>query len=300
MDGTALLSARGGRPPVAISFGTSLNGASRPVIAMTTGLRPFVVKFREFAGKHGLMSEAVGAELMAHLGLPVPGWTPVRFTDDLIGRHPEIWCRGGPEAKGVRPRAGLGFGSSLTLSAPPGETYQIIPSAWVSRIANLTDFVGALLVDLWANNCDRRQCLFLTGPEPDSLRAVFIDNDWMFGGHFGNEQTCARRAMAPLRGLYKEIWTKETISYWKGRIDRVGEATLNSIVAAVPPAWAGRASVMGVREELLRRRRILDLLIAEATEAIQRSDPPTWSTPRPALSARPSSARPTPLRRVPA
>jgi hypothetical protein len=57
----------------------------------------------------------------------------------------------------------------------------MIPHSWIERIENRADFVGVLILDLWANNCDRRQVVFLSD-DNDRLHASFIDNDYLFWG----------------------------------------------------------------------------------------------------------------------
>jgi hypothetical protein len=83
------------------------------------------------------------------------------------------------------------------LSVKASARWSKIPDnshSWVDRIENRADFLGALVLDLWANNCDRRQSVFFTD-DRDRLHARFIDSDSMFGGKFGNDTTCPRRAM---------------------------------------------------------------------------------------------------------
>lgn len=194
--------------PVAVTHVSKLNGSSQPSIVMTTGATLYVVKFWEFTGKR---TDERGHRIrgdVAHRPAN-PQWAPILFTDELIDKNPQLWHRNRSTSKGIRPEAGPHFGSSsrLTLSEGENHTYELIPGSWIDRVSNREDFVGALLLDLWTNNCDRCQCVFLSETGSSSLRAVFIDNDHMFGGHFGNEKTCPRRVMVPDARFYRGILT---------------------------------------------------------------------------------------------
>jgi hypothetical protein len=63
------------------------------------------VKFSESTGKNGLMSEAIGSELMTLMGLPVPKWDPILFTDAFIDAHPDMWRRSDANGTGISVRA---------------------------------------------------------------------------------------------------------------------------------------------------------------------------------------------------
>jgi hypothetical protein len=235
---------------------------------MTTGGELYVLKFSGMTGKYGLMGEVVGTELMCLLGLPVPQWAAIRVTDEFLDQHPEVWYRSGPDSAAIRPESGLHFGSRLTLSAGKQQTYEILPGAWADRVANREDFVGALLVDLWANNCDRRQCVFLAEAASSSFRAVFIDHDHMFGGYYGNERTCARRAMVPDARFYGGVWCDDVVGGWESAIGGVDTASLQAILGHVPSAWADASARAFAMNQLQGRQARLNSLIDEASVAI--------------------------------
>jgi hypothetical protein len=285
----------------AVSFVSRTRGASQPVVILTTGFKFYVAKFRNFTGRCGLLAEAVGAGILSAMGLPVPEWNPVWFTDEFLDAHPEVWYRNESGREGIRPGSGLHFGSRLMVSANGDEPLQIIPSSWAPRIANRSDFVGALMADLWMNNCDRRQAIFLSDGARERLRAVFIDNDNAFGGYRGDEKTTPRRVMIPFAGFYDGVWTRENLVYWKNRLDQIDEDHLDAIFASVPEGWADADSIQSVRSQLRRRRLMLDSLIAQATIELGRGQFPVSSVPHRAIEAEYcSSLSKKPSRSVPA
>ena len=270
--------------PSAVSFVSRLRGGSRPVILLTTGVKLYVTKFRTLTGHCGLLGEAVGAGILSAMGLPVPEWTPVMITDQFLDAHPEMWGQRSEGDSGIRPKAGLHFGSRLMISDDGTEPYQIIPTSWIPRVTNGKDFVGALLADLWMNNCDRRQTVYVKDGSADRLRAVFIDNDNAFGGYQGNEETSPRRAMVPCARFYDGVWTKDNLAYWRSRLNRVDETCLDAIFAAVPEEWADADCVCRARSQLLRRRLMLDSLVAAAEEELGRNGLPVASSPYSAVA----------------
>lgn len=269
-----------GALPSAVSFVSRLRGATQPVIVLTTGLKFCVAKFRDFTGRHGLLAEAVGAGILSAMGLPVPKWTPIRFTDEFLDEHPKAWLPNAPGRRVIRPRAGLHFGSRLMTSANGEEPYPIIPTSWVPKVENRRDFVGVLLADLWMNNCDRRQAVYVADVSQERLRAVFIDNDWAFGGYRGDEKTTPRRAMIPFAGFYDGLWTEANLDFWKKRLARVDETRLDAIFDAVPGEWADADSIRWARSQLSRRRLMLDSLIDETADVLREGRFVAASAPR--------------------
>ena len=255
----------------AVTFIRKLNGSSQPAILVTRGLRSYVVKFSNFTGRTGLVAEVIGAEVMRLMGLPVPEWSPVQVDNDFINANPEIWFSNKIGA-GLRPAAGLHFGSQVMLSNGERQTYQIIPQTWVGRIVNPGDFIGALLVDLWLNNCDRRQCLFLE--QNGGLRAVFIDNDNMLGGYDGGEQTTAARVMAPYPELYRMNWQDQVVDAWMKKLTFICETSMDEIFARIPSEWAGRSVLERLRATLVRRFANFDSLLSEAGSAAEQRRQP--------------------------
>lgn len=252
--------------PVAAIHVRKLNGASQPSLIATEDGTLYVIKCLDFVGQFGLMSEVIGSELMAGMGLPVPKWEPILLTEEFLCRNPNLWFRGRPDAKGICPEDGLAFGTRFTVSKGRNHTHDVIPSSWTERVLNQDDFVGALLFDLWANNCDRRQCVFLTDDHARTLRAVFIDNDNLFGGYFANEKTCPRRVMLAKTDIYRNAWTEEAVSRWRGKIDQLDDTFIDHILSRIPVEWMAYPALKFATTELSLRRRKLNYLIGEVED----------------------------------
>ncbi len=269
--------------PCAVTFVSKLHGCSQPSIVMSTGGELWVLKWRSGGSPDAALKEVVGTELMAAMGLPVPRWSAILVTDEFLDRFPEAWFERS-NGEWIRPEAGLHFGSSLTLSANDLPTYQVIPRSWHNRVANRRDFVGALVADLWANNCDRRQCLFLSSG--GSLRASFIDHDCCLGGFSGEAVTSARQLTMPNPELYRDALDKSVLAEWMGRVDGLSADVVERILARIPGEWADAAALQRTFGQLAARRKRLDGLMAEAVAYLQDAAVGLDVSCRPAITAR--------------
>lgn len=255
------------------SFLYKLCGASQPAIVQGSDGTFYVVKFDGFPGTHSLVSEVLGSELIMGLGLPSPGWVPIELSSRFISENPGLWFKSGKAA--IPPRPGLHFGSRLIEANDDSRTYQMIPHSWIDRIENRADFLGMLIVDLWANNCDRRQAVFLAGAE-GKLSASFIDNGLMFGGRFGNDTTCPRRAMVYDLDIYNGLWNDNNdlvVKEWLKRIDRIGGQAIRWILSSVPDSWVESEFDRHVINQLEERRQRLPCLLNEAKETLNSTYP---------------------------
>lgn len=248
----------------ATNFLYKLCGSSQPSILGASDGAFYVVKFNGFPGSQGLANEVVGSELIRKIGLAAPSWTMINVSRDFINAHPDMWFFKDGSTP-IRPRPGLHFASRVIEATGEQRTYQMIPHSWIVRIENRADFLGILALDLWTNNCDRRQAVFLSGPR-NRLHASFIDNDFMFGGKFGSDMTCPRRTMFYDLGIYKDLWSKAAVCSWIEKIDGISDQTTRDIVLSIPDAWASRCTRLEIIKLLRNRRSKLPSMLNEARE----------------------------------
>lgn len=258
--------------PTAVKHLGKLGGYSQPSIVLATGCRFYVIKCMDFAGAYGLMKEVIGTELMARIGLPVPDWTPVLLTDEFIHQNPGLWWYGETCVSGIwektPPHSGLHFGSRLTRSDRDSQTYSMIPVEWVPRVVNRDDFVGALILSLWMNNCDRLQCVFVTSDSGERFRAVFLDHGHIFGGPDGEGEVRADRLLCAHPELCRDAWNVEAVARWRRQVELIDDRSIDAAFAMVPPEWAGSGGLSFAREQLKARREKLALFIEQIDDAI--------------------------------
>lgn len=242
-----------------------LCGSSQSSIIQGSDGAFYVVKFNGFPGHQSLINEVIGNELILRMGLPAPQWVPIEIPADFIDANPGLWlCT---ESGSVRPIPGIHFASRLIEAPDEQRTYQMIPHSWIERIDNREDFVGALILDMWANNCDRRQAVFLSD-ERDRLHVSFIDNDHMFGGKFGNGTTYPRRIMFYDLSVYEGLWREEIVQKWCRKIDGIDENAIRSIVASVPEEWADDHMRLHISNQLQARRLMLSCFLNDIKDVL--------------------------------
>jgi hypothetical protein len=245
----------------ATSFLYKLRGSSQPSIIRASDGAFYVMKFNRFPGSQSLINEAIGAELIRWFGLPGPSWMRIEITNTFLNDNPGAWFYN--ERSVFRPHPGLHFGSRLIDAPEDQRTYQLIPHSWIDRIHNRADFLGMLVLDLWTNNCDRRQAVFLSDHNR-RLHATFIDNDFMFGGHLGNDITCPRRVMTHDLDIYRGLWDERFLTRWVHKISIIPDDVIREIIEGVPDEWASFQTRQHIFYQLRTRRALLRRLLREA------------------------------------
>lgn len=246
-----------------------LGGKSQPWLVKGADGHLYVLKFYLPARGQRLMGEVLGTELFRSFGLPVPPWTYLHLSEAFLDRHSEVRLQMG--GRSIRPPAGLHFGSRLMLSGDGKPGYQVIPTAWIPRVENRIDFIGALILDLWINNCDRRQAVFLRGSSVKKLSACFVDFDHAFGGSSGTEITCPRRAMVPNLAFYSGLWADDSVSQWLQKVKSTSGSEIDSFLQQVSPCGASKEDLSRARSLLLRRQNTLNALVNEASSVLRSS-----------------------------
>jgi hypothetical protein len=143
-------------------------------------------------------------------------------------------------------------------------TYAMIPHRWVDRIVNRPDFLGALAIDLWTNNCDRRQAIFRTVEDSDAIFASFIDHGHMFGGERHCEKTCPKRCMIRDMAYYWSLFKPENVSEWINRIHAIDSGEIGRVLNMIPEDWADGSVKEHIGEVLSSRKPKLASLLDEA------------------------------------
>ena len=224
----------------------------------------YIVKFQgNPQGTRVLANEILGAALATRLGLPTPqiaivdvrGWL-IQHTEDLVvqlgsGRHP---CT-----------AGLCFGSRYAADEQLSDTrflrwaYDFLPLERMSHVTNLVDFVGMLVFDKWTCNTDGRQVVFVPGFDPDTYKAVMIDNGFCFNATEWNFPDAPLRALYSHPCVYDAIQGIESFEPWLQRLERnIDKRWLEEVADEIPPEWCpGDVNILPALIARLERRRSL-------------------------------------------
>ena len=118
----------------------------------------------------------------------------------------------------------------------PGLTTDLMPKALSARVANRTQFLGALVFDKWTCNADGRQAVFTkTGTH---FVASFIDQGFCFDAEFWTMKD------APLKGLhwnhavYSEVEGISSFSMWLDRLMALPVDDVWKAFQSVPLEWS--------------------------------------------------------------
>lgn len=222
----------------AVKFVRKMRGGSQSSLIEAEDGNCYIVKFAENPqGSQVLLHEALGSELMRHLGFPVPVWRPIQVTSTFINRNPEVWFQTNTPGH-RRPPAGLHYGSRLVPTDADQSLYEFLPSTWYTRISNRENFLGLLLFDLWAKHRDNRQAVFLHREGSRTAQTVFIDHGHLFGTvPAGRESGQIRVAMFRDQRIYVGLDIRSTLPSWEARIREIDSARLESLGQCIPPEW---------------------------------------------------------------
>lgn len=227
----------------AVKFVRKMRGGSQSSLVEAEDGNSYIVKFAENPqGSQILLNEALGSELMGHLGFPVPVWRPIKVTSTFINRNPEVWFETNTPAH-RRPPAGIHYGSRLVPTDADQSLYEFLPNSWYGRVSNRDNFLGLLLFDLWAKHRDNRQAVFLHREGSRTAQAVFIDHGHLFGTvPEGRESGQIRVAMFRDERIYDGLDIRSTLPSWEARIREIDSARLELLGQCIPPEWYTKAS----------------------------------------------------------
>jgi hypothetical protein len=218
-------------------------------------------------GPNIVFNEAFGSILSHHLGLPVPEWCPIHVSSSFIAMN--LDPRSMPTAGVHTQSAGLHFGSKFVIGSKGDEVYEIVPERWMQRVQNPHLFVGMLLLDIWTENVDRRQALFIERPANRLLEVVFLDHGHMFRGPNGNKRL--KNASACLyyhRNIYCRAFEPRNVEAWLSRIEALTETMLRNLMERMPGEWHSRTFERDTIELLMRNQQRLRQRAKGVTEEL--------------------------------
>src|SRR6185437_4836505 len=247
------------RRVVAIDFIRRMRGGSQSSLLLCNDGNFYIVKLMgNPQGSTVLFSEALGTELMRVAELSVPMWCPVEISDEFIEKHREIWFQAATPGR-VRPNAGIHFGSKLVMPSSTEALYELLPRNWFKQIVNREEFIGALLFDLWANQMDNRQALFLQHSNIRSIKAIFIDQGSLFIQNEDDADVNMSRAMFMDSSIYADLPLELIVPKWLTRIRNFNEPMIRSLIGIsnIPSEWYTPDILESVIHGLMQSTRIL-------------------------------------------
>ena len=234
-----------------------LPGGTKSVLVHASDGNTYVVKLMgNPQGPNVLANEALGTELARHLGLSVPAWRAIEVSDEFLDRNKLCWFE--TDSGPIRPDAGLHFASRVIGQGAPTPTYGVLPGEWLSLIDNRDDFVGMLLLDVWANHTDNRQSVFVRNPVTQKLTAVFVDYGHMFGGPSGRDSYRRGTAMYLDHRVYESLDIDAAFDRWLQRVRMIDGSLLRRVAKSIPGAWMGGLDLEELIAQLQMRKGVLE------------------------------------------
>lgn len=247
-----------------------MRGGSQSSLVGASNGKFYIVKFANSPqGPNLPFNEALGTILAQYLGLPTPDWRPLRITPRFIKANPDVCfvLEGGVTCQ---PAPGLHFGSEFVMGSDEKEVYEIVPEKWMHHLEEPELFAGMLLLDIWTENVDRRQAIFIDGAaEGRGLKAVFFDHGHMFQGSHGNKPlTNPLSCIYYHDRVYKGALQSPKVDSWLSQIDRLSEEMLRAMMERIPREWRYGTLEDNAIALLTRNRRFLRWKIKEVAEGL--------------------------------
>lgn len=240
-------------------FVRKMRGGTQASLVETECGRQFVVKASNNPwGPRVLINEVLVNSLLRQLCIATPMVSYVRFSDEFIDAHPELWLRSSQGS--IRPVSGIHFGSEVPSAR---SIYDFLPDVLLDRVANLRSFWGALVLDQWVSNVDARQAILVRGDH--GFEALFIDNEQCFAGERWAFWDTPLQGLYVSRRVYRGIRTVSDFDEWLDRAANLPESVLTGTVQHLPDSWISGTGECDRLDQLitrllLRRRRLPSLM----------------------------------------
>lgn len=225
------------------------------------------------------INDFFGSRLASEMLLPVPEVAPVHVSKSLTPGNDH---QHSPRKHFVHYNPGIVFGSKYPGQPGTGMVFDSLTSPWdMLDVSNPTDFLGMLVFDLWTNNYDERQVIFVNDDEDNdddhddedknesantrkgTFRALMIDQNECFGGETWTLME-VRQPFRPYRGIFDNVKTLDSFEPWLSLvINTLNLNVLYRIACQIPQEWMNGEALEF--EELLqflasRRKRLPELL----------------------------------------
>lgn len=268
-------------------------GAQAHLIECDDG-RFYVVKFvNNPQHRRVLVNEWIGAVFLRYLQIAGPDVAIVNVTPAFLETNPELCFQLGSRRAAVEP--GWHFGSAFPGDPSKLTVYDFIPDILLGKVANLADFLGALVFDKWIGNTDARQSIFFrarlqhwlaaygersataSGAAQLGFVAHMMDHGFILGGPQWSFQD------SPLQGLYfrplvyEKVTGYQDFQPWLDRVIYFPEEIVDQACKQLPPSWleGDEDAMEKVMLRLMKRRARVPDLVREAVTG--RVNPfPNW------------------------
>jgi hypothetical protein len=245
----------------AVQLIRKMRGGSQPALIRCNDDKLYVVKFsRNPQGPNVLANEVLGSELLNIFNLPTPQWKVVVLSTGFLKENSDAFLETLSGTSSIE--SGLHFGSEFLGGDETGQAYEWLPKGLSRRVANLEDFLGIYIFDVWMNHCDHRQSIFTTGDANASFRAVFIDNGHLCGGPEWKRVSRQGESLSLDSRFRATGFSGQAVEAWISRFESLGSTSIFDVIPRIPKFWYS-GDINKVVDSLIHRLSLLRTLLSE-------------------------------------
>ncbi len=233
----------GSRRTRARRFIRKMRGGSQGHLIEGTDGNCYVVKFvNNLQHRRVLINDWVSSHLMRRIGISTPPTALIDVAPKFIAQNPEVYIQG--RSGRISVETGVHFGSRYPGNPYTSVVYDVLPDAWLSRVINRKDFIGALVFDRWVCNMDVPQAIYVPVPGPPTeesaltmFEALMIDRGHAFGGPEWVLRDSPIIGINRRKSFYDGLRGIRDCEPWLSRVEAITREELCAIFDTIPRNW---------------------------------------------------------------
>ncbi len=261
-------------PIRAVEFVRKLRGGAQAHLLRAEDGHFYAVKFiNNPQGRRVLVNEWIAQGIFEQLRISAARVAAIELTPDFLAANPQVNFQRGSQF--YPPDPGWHFGSRFADDPHRVGFYDFAPDQLMREVVNLTDFLGAMVVDRWLANVDARQAVFFRAKVKNWAPSInihggrvgfvtmMIDHGYTFGGPNWEFQDAAGYGIYHRPLVYESVTSLASFEPWLQQALYFPESVLESIRHSIPPQWieGDEDRLDQLLHTLLQRRRKLPALL---------------------------------------
>lgn len=268
-------------PVPVVRVSRKMRGGSQSRLVEAIDGNHYIAKFvNNPQGARTLANEWISQRILTHLGIATPSMRMLDFSTELVQANPDLAMLYGDRVVPVA--SGVHLGSMFPGNPSETAVYDFLPDRMLKEVTNLSDFVGALVVDRWVANLDVRQAIFLRARPRDwaprvaahgskrGLIALMIDHGLSFCGSRWEFADTGGSGLFGNPLVYQTASRGGALKGWIERIRYFPEQIISQALREIPDEWieGRRIELEALAEKLLARRAFVGNSVEQALRAI--------------------------------
>lgn len=277
-------------PIRATEFVRKLRGGAQAHLMRAEDGHYYAVKFQSNPqGRRVLVNEWVAQAIFEQLRVSSAKVAAIELTADFLAANQQVNLQRGSTFHAPEP--GWHFGSRLADDPHRVGFYDFVPDQLLGEVANLGDFLGALVIDRWLANVDARQAVFFRAKVKawaPSLAAhasrvgfvaMMIDHGYVFGGPQWEFQDAAGFGLYHRPVVYASVKDLSAFEPWLEQVIYFPESVLEAVRHSIPPQWieGDEDALDALLHRLLARRKKVPSLLELCRDGHTKPFP-LWTT----------------------